>query len=180
MQRSEREFNRRETEEFPTRNLRLKYKKNVKGKELEINLIIKSLLREEIWKMLKNFIETFEVNLPEIDSVCKSLFDLILSKCKSIMTMVFFQNRKKFFKLIRKNPKIEKKLVEVWEELVKMYDYFRVNDVNSPPVLRQFVKGCLRFPSLQEEIIFLFRYMFKVTILYLFKFRWLKLSLYYQ
>ena len=147
---------------FEDFDMKIKYKKKVKEKEIIITQTIKSLLREEIKKLLKNFINHFEVSLPEVESISKSLFELILSKCKSILTMIFFQNRKKFFKLIRKNPTQERQLVELWEELAQMYDYFKLNDVDTPPVLRQFVKRCLMFPTLHSEIVFLLRYMFKV------------------
>jgi hypothetical protein len=159
---SQSERNHQRRSEFPKMEHQQVFGKNLKEKELMITDTIKVLLREEISKMLDNFVETFLEKNKETDIICKSLFDLILSKCKTILTMIFFQNRKRFFNLIRKNPKKEKELVEIWEELANMYDYFKKEEVNSPPVLRQFVKRCLMFPTLEEEILFLLQYMFKV------------------
>lgn len=148
--------------EFPTRNLRSVFGKNLKEKELMITDTIKVLLREEIQKMLDHFIRDFEISQKDTKIVSKSLFELILSKCKTVLTMIFFQNRKRFFNIIRKNPNKETQLVKAWEELANMYDYFKKYEVDTPPVLRQFVKRCLMFPTLQEEILFLLQYMFKV------------------
>ena len=150
--------------EFPTSRLRQVYGKNLKEKELILTESIKTLLREEINKMLDNFISTFQIDNRDTEMISKSLFELILTKCKTILTMIFFQNRKRFFNIIRKNPKKEKELVQIWEELANMYDYFKKHEVDTVPVLRQFVKRCLMFPTLQEEILFLLQYMFKVNI----------------
>ena len=150
--------------EFPNVQMRQMFGKNLKEKEMMLTETIKALLREEISKMLANFIDTFNVERKDTGMISKSLFDLILSKCKTILTMIFFQNRKRFFKLIHKNPSKEKELVRVWEELAGMYEYFKKNEVNSPPVLRQFVKRCLMFPTLEEELLFLLQYMFKVQL----------------
>jgi hypothetical protein len=158
--RSERGLQRKS--EFPTRHLRQVFGKNLKEKEIIITDTIKVLLREEIQKMLDNYISTFEITGKQTKIISKSLFELILSKCKTVLTMIFFQNRKRFFNIIRKNPTKEKELVEAYEELANMYDYFKKYEVDTPPVLRQFVKKCLMFPTLQEEMLFLLRYMFKV------------------
>jgi hypothetical protein len=163
---SQSERNHKRRSEFPKLELRQAYGKNLKEKEMMLTETIKVLLREEITKMLDNFVKTFHVKNKETDIICKSLFDLILSKCKTILTMIFFQNRKRFFNLIRKNPKKEKALVEIWEELANMYEYFKKQEVTSQPVLRQFVKRCLMFPTLEEEILFLLQYMFKVRYNY--------------
>lgn len=148
--------------DFPSKELRKKYKKNVKKKELKITKLIKKLLREELAAAIDKFVEKFNVKCSNEESIKKSLFELILSKCKGVFTMIFFQNKAKFFKLLRKNMEAEKQLVSLWEELVGMYEYFKTNDVDSEPVLRQFVRRALSFPTLQEEMAFLLRYMFKV------------------
>ena len=151
--------------EFPSKELRKKYKKHVKAKELHINRLIKRLLREELIAAIDKFVVRFDIRCANEESIKKSLFELILSKCKGVFTMLFFQNKAKFFKLLRKNPEQERELVGLWDELVGMYGYFKANDVDSEPVLRQFVRRALSFPTLQNEMAFLLRYMFKVFMI---------------
>lgn len=130
--------------------------------ELQLTGTIKALLREEVTKMLDRFIEAFDVRLPETAAVRASLFEVILSKCKTVLTMIFFRNRRRFFNLLHKNPSKERALVAGWDELAGMYDYFRRSGGAAPAVLRQFVKRVLMFPTLEEELLFLLQYMFKV------------------
>lgn len=140
-----------------------RYRSKYDSESQELNSIIKESLKHLLQIFIDEFCETFGVQDPNLEVVKQSCFEMFYSKILKIMSMLFVDNKNKFFELLRVDPLTNKRAFLFWQNMTEIYDSFRVNsDKLTENEINEFVKDFIDFNHIRDKLVFLLRYQFNL------------------
>lgn len=130
-------------------------------KDKLIQKMIKGEIKNYMNKLITNFIKKNEIALENIGWSMQVAGKQLYKKMLYICTVLFLNDREKFFKLLRKDITNDEETLDFWNELQDHYD--SIKDLNSTNIslAKDFLTRILSNETISKEILFFLNFHFK-------------------
>ena len=157
--------NRKHSGLFNDSRVKQKYSPRIRDKDQEVIKQIRGILKTEIAKFVNEYVSEQQLGSPEstrLSPIVLSFNELFVSKLLKLMSMVFANDRPKFFELLRTDPGKEPDAFFFWENIQRVFQNLVALTNPSLEELTDFVLEFIRYKSIKEEMLFLMDYTFKI------------------
>ena len=130
-------------------------------KDKALQGLIKNELRNYVNKLITNFIKKNDIALENIGRSMQIASKQLYNKLFYLCTVLFVNEREKFFKLLRKDIQSDEDTLDFWNQLNDHYDSLKSLNVDNPSIAKDFLTRIFENETVSREILFYLNFHFK-------------------
>lgn len=130
-------------------------------KDKALQALIKNELRNYVNKLITNFIKKNDIALENIGRSMQIASKQLYNKLFYLCTVLFVNEREKFFKLLRKDIQSDEDTLDFWNQLNDHYDSLKNLNVDNPSIAKDFLTRIFENETVSREILFYLNFHFK-------------------
>lgn len=130
----------------------------------DLNQIMREAFKRHILTYINEFCKKHEIISSDVEVLKQTCFEMFYAKALKILSMIFTDNKDKFFELTRTEPNKDDSALAFWKDISAMYYEYRANeDILDLGDIDAFINRLLGYHHIKKEIDFLLAYQFNLS-----------------